>query len=83
MTPQELRELAGIDVCTAAQANKKWAEQQLKQNIPPQQQPIQNLMDRLGQHDKKNYHTPDVNLVNLAHRLNGLLGSDNFKVQRL
>lgn len=83
MTPQELRELAGIDVCTAAQLNKKWAEQQLKQNIPPQQQPIQNLMDRLGQHDKKNYHTPDVNLVNLAHRLNGLLGSDNFKVQRL
>ena len=83
MTPQELRELAGIDVCTAAQLNKKWAEQQLKQTIPPQQQPIQNLIDRLGQHDKKNYDTPDVNLVNLAHRLNGLLGSDNFKVQRL
>lgn len=95
MTPQELRELAGIDTTSPTQQNKEWADKQINQNVPPPVvSPLDNLAMRLNgmittpgkeqkSEIKKNEPNPDKSLEGLADRLNSLLGSNNFKVERL
>ena len=95
MTPQELKELAGIGTPSASQQNKEWADKQIKQSMPsqPVATPLDNLAMRLNGLMTKPGVAPkmeieketksDPNLDGLANRLNSLLGSNNFKVERL
>ena len=98
MTPQELaefRELAGLNTPNTTQQNKEWADKQIKQTMPPPpvNTPLDNLAMRLNglmtkpgvapKIEMEKEAKPDPNLDGLADRLNSLLGSNNFKVERL
>lgn len=98
MTPQELAEfraLAGLDAPSSLEQNKAWADQQIARTQPPSPpaSPLDNLATRLNgtlrqpgtppKPDEQKSNQSDPNLDGLADRLNSLLGSNNFKVQRL
>lgn len=77
---EELKALAGVTETTFD--SKKWSDDQLgivkKPNVEIPKFGVEGLLQRLSQGNEK-----DQNLENLSNHLNSLLGSDNFKVERL
>ena len=75
MTPEELRELAGLNTLSKVEADKKWADDQLKQNQPndfatilnrdlaQQSTPLKKLEQKLNQ-------SQTLELEDVAARLN-------------
>jgi hypothetical protein len=93
MTPQELaefRELAGVNEISTNNQNTQWANGQVVSRVQPL--PLEaGVMGYDGAELKMSKllnfspssHSQDPNLDGLANRLNSLLGSDDFKVERL
>lgn len=92
MTPQEIaefRELAGLnEPQTQRELEKEWADAQMTNQPPVENQRPEPKLSDFGLADIKD-HTyggnsgEDKELEGLSNRLNSLLGSDSFKVERL
>lgn len=84
MTEYEyMMQLSGVNELSQNELNKKWLDGQItnKKNIPLDFGFDAKIKSILENPSSKN--ASDANFENLANRLNSLLGSDNFKIERL
>jgi hypothetical protein len=73
MTPQEIKELAGITGKSASEINKEWADKQITQPTPIPATPMDHLNARLMGLKNANDFSTAPTVENIADRLNSLM----------